>query len=168
MPNIFVDQFPDFVGHFALQDAGESLIDLLPMKRNGLGSRVQYRVDSKLVGRVSFGSAFSFLATHDMSPQLFSRSTLFADRPFPKTHGYGRGRHVHSGWVPEAKPKKDRVALHIAGCRKVDRFRKSTRMKKMLSDASGEQNTCSAYAVPIRISHLQCDQGRETMNFFSK
>jgi len=28
--------------------------------------------------------------------------------------------------------------------------------------------TCSAYAVPIHISHLQCDPTRETMNFFSK
>jgi hypothetical protein len=35
-----------------------------------------------------------------------------------ETHGYGKGRHVHSGWLPDTKPEKGSVALHIAGRRK--------------------------------------------------
>ena len=48
VPDIVFDLFPDFLGHFALQNAGESLIDKLPMKRDGLGSGAQDPVDSKL------------------------------------------------------------------------------------------------------------------------
>jgi hypothetical protein len=39
--DVIRDQFPDFSGHFALQYAGQSLIDLLPMKSDGLGWGVQ-------------------------------------------------------------------------------------------------------------------------------
>ena len=38
------EQFPDFSGHFALQYAGELLVDLLPVKRDGLGSGAQESV----------------------------------------------------------------------------------------------------------------------------
>src|ERR1051326_3384231 len=34
-------QLPDFSGHFALQYAGELLVDLLPMKGHGLGCGAQ-------------------------------------------------------------------------------------------------------------------------------
>jgi hypothetical protein len=47
VPNIVVNQFPDILGHLALQDAGEWLIDLLPMKRDGLGCGGQDPDDSK-------------------------------------------------------------------------------------------------------------------------
>lgn len=41
VPNIVINQFPDFLGCFALQDAGEPLIDPLPIERDGLGSDAQ-------------------------------------------------------------------------------------------------------------------------------
>jgi hypothetical protein len=105
VPNIVIDQFPDFVGHFALQDAGESLIDLLPMKRDGLGSGVQDLVESKLVEHISVGSASHFSVTHDMSAQpladsrfntlrgsVISEITSFWHKSFIGQHSLGINR----------------------------------------------------------------------------
>lgn len=36
VPDIVIDQFPDFLGHLAVQDASQPLVDLLPIERDGL------------------------------------------------------------------------------------------------------------------------------------
>lgn len=41
VPDIVIDEFPDFLGHLALEDAGQPLIDLLPIERDGLGGSAQ-------------------------------------------------------------------------------------------------------------------------------
>ena len=41
VPNIVIGQFPDFLGHLALQDAGQPFIDLLPIEWDGLGGDTQ-------------------------------------------------------------------------------------------------------------------------------
>jgi hypothetical protein len=41
VPNIVIGQFPDFLGHPALQDAGQPFIDLLPIEWDGLGGDTQ-------------------------------------------------------------------------------------------------------------------------------
>ncbi|HEV7675912.1 MAG TPA: hypothetical protein VGQ12_15375 [Candidatus Angelobacter sp.] len=33
MPDIVIDQFPDFLGHLTVQDAGQPFVDLLPIER---------------------------------------------------------------------------------------------------------------------------------------
>lgn len=48
----------------------------------------------------------------------------------PQSHDCGRGRHVHSGWLPDTRPKKGSVDPHIAGRRKGEEDRQTRPVAK--------------------------------------
>ena len=116
MPDIVIDQFPDFLGHLAVQDAGKPFVDLLPIERDGLGGGAQ---ELRRVVRLS-DSTVSYRHSPTRSSLAFgSQKTRYPGDTVIRKHMIMEGAVtcIPVGVQKPNLPEKGSVAPDIAGCK---------------------------------------------------